>query len=208
QLLAAGVLLVLGAMGEWIHLRLLHHSLVPWMPGVATLLGRALVVVEALAGVALCEGLGLTVLLGGVLPRGRRTVVSAALLLLLSVGLELALTLFGGQPLASAGLSEATGIRAATGGLLALALAWLPIPLETLTHSLRTVSGALLVGLVSVAARIPDQVARLLRQAALAVLLLYDALILPVLLLGVVRLWWRARRAPGSHARGRHAIMP
>ena len=194
QLLAAVLLLALGAAGEWVHLRLLSHSLVVWVGPSAQMFAAGILVIEAMAGLALCEGLGLTALLGGML-RARGGVSWAATgLLVLPILMEAAIAGLAHAPVPLAGMAETAGIRGATLVLLGLGLAWLPIPLETLTHSLRTVSGATLVALLGLVARVPAASARLLRQLALAVLLLYDATILPMLLLAVAQSAWRARR--------------
>ncbi len=206
RLLAAGFVLVVACGGAMINLHLIARPL--GVIGVGTgfmvaglgapdTAALALVAIEVVAGLVLCDALGITHIFGVVTrvsPSARRGLIAVALsLLVLLAGLE-----------ATLAYAEESAVRAVTLGsgvtvlptplwqtlaesLLALVLpavmAFVAIPLEAFLHALRAVTGLLVETAVRVLALSLRIAVRLVAALGDTVGTTYDLIVFPLLLL-------------------------
>lgn len=206
RLLAAGFVLVVAWGGAMMNLHLIAAPLSALGVGTGFVVAGwpapdgaalALIAIEVVAGLVLCDALGVTHIFGAVTrvsPSARRGLIAVALsLLVLLAGLE-----------ATLAYAEESAIRAVTLGggavplptplwqtlaesLLALVLptvmAFVAVPLETFIHALRAVTGLLVETLVRVLALSLRIAARTLAALGDTIGVSYDLIVFPLLLL-------------------------
>ncbi|MHB1951792.1 MAG: hypothetical protein ACYCQK_10000 [Acidiferrobacteraceae bacterium] len=202
QFLTATALTALAAAGYLAQVWLLAASFAPASSTVATGLAFGLVVAGALAGFVMTEAFGfssLVLLFDDAAPAVRRkiglTAAAAGVLLMLA---EVAGALW--DPGSTSGLRgwgrEELALCIA---LLPIALAFSAIPLESLIYGARILLGRVLETVVRLLATLCGGIARLCRHAALAGIVLYDALIVVPLAVSA----WRRRNVPVGDAASR-----
>lgn len=206
RLLAAGFVLVVACGGALMNLHLIAGPLGALGVGTGFVVAGlrapdtaalALVAIEVVAGLVLCDALGITHIFGAVTrvsPSARRGLIAVALsLLVLLAGLE-----------ATLAYAEESAVRAVTSGggatalptplwqtlaesLLALVLpvvmAFVAIPLEAFLHALRAVTGLLVETAVRVLALCLRITVRLVAAVGDTVSVTYDLIVFPLLLL-------------------------
>ncbi len=170
--------------------------------GVVATLAFGLLVAGALAGFVMTEALGLsslTALFDRMSRKARRnTALGAATVSTLLMLIEAASVLWGPS---TTGVLQGWG-RGETAfcvAVLPVALAFLALPLESLIYGLRIFAGLLSEIMIRFLAALSGGVARLIRQGALAFIVLYDALIFVPLAISA----WRQRGGPLPKGRSR-----
>jgi len=181
QFLTSAVLAALAAGAVLIHWTLLR-SVLTGPQALLSPMAATILVVEAVLGVVITDGLGITALVPGlarVAPElRRRMLVVSTLVLVLAAAAEAALPFAAPiRPLRLSGALLGPIEIALCLGILPAMLAFAAIPLERLIYGLRTVAGLGLVGGVWATAWFLQQVVRLIRHVGLALMILYDALV-------------------------------